>query len=85
MKYRKVDTLKFYLVNNAVKVEIEVPDGISKFLESIEVNVQKYAEESVQHAFRADFDVFRNEKERLIDLDMLIEKYDLKNFIWIYK
>jgi hypothetical protein len=72
-------------VNNAVRVEIEVPDGISKFLESIEINMQKYAEESVQHAFRADFDVFRNDQKRLMDLDVLVEKYDLKNFVWTYK
>lgn len=68
-----------------MRVEIEIPEGISKFLESIEVNVQKYAEESVQHTFRADFDVFRNDQERLVDLELLIKKYDLKNFVWIYK
>ena len=66
-----------------MRVEIEVPEGISKFLESLEVNVQEYAEESVQNAFRADFDVFRNDQARLVDLDVLIEKYDLKNFVWI--
>ncbi|MCK4952883.1 hypothetical protein KAS14_03790 [Candidatus Bathyarchaeota archaeon] len=68
-----------------MRVEIEVPDGISKFLESIEINMQKYAEESVQHAFRADFDVLRNDQKRLMDLDVLIKKYDLKNFVWTYK
>ena len=68
-----------------MKVEVNVPNGIVKFLKLQKVDVQKYAEESVKHAFRADFDVFRNDLEINIDVDKLVKKYNLENFVWTYK
>ena len=68
-----------------MRFEIEVPDGIVKFLKSLNIDIQEYLEESIQLAFRADFDVFRNDVEKNTDLDKLIKKYGLENFIWIYK
>ena len=64
--------------------EIEVPDGIVKFLKSLNINVQQYAEECVQLAFRADFDVFRDDG-KINNLAKLIKKYGLEKFVWTYE
>ena len=66
------------------KFEIEVPDGIIKFLKSLNINVQQYVEESVELAFRADFEVFREDLKINMNVDELIKKYGLENFVWTY-
>ena len=61
-----------------VKVEIEIPDGIAEFLKDHgEPDLKKYAEESVQHGFGSDWNCFENHPETFIDMNALIDKYNL--------
>lgn len=68
-----------------MKVEIEVPDGIVEFLKFLRIDPQKYAQEQVLYSFKADFDTFHIGPEIFIDLDELIQKYGLTDYIITYE
>jgi hypothetical protein len=66
-----------------VKVGIEVPDGIVEFLKEHlgygDEEVQEYVEESVQHKFGADWDVFNGGVVAFQSIGDLIDKYKLRS------
>ncbi len=60
-----------------VKVEVEAPDGIVDFLKAFNINVKEYLEEAAQTQFGCDWGAFEGDPSIFIDVNKLIEKYEL--------
>lgn len=71
------------MVRSMARVEIEVPDGIIEFLKQLpeydEADIGKYLEEAVQHHFGADWNAFARDADVFLDLETLIEKFNLRS------
>ena len=68
-----------------MKVELEVPDGMVRFLKEVcqysDVELHTYLEEALQEAFGSNWGAFIGDPRVFMDLSKIIEKYDLKSTV----
>ena len=68
-----------------LKVELEVPDGIVRFLKEVcqysDAEVRTCLEEALQEAFGCHWGAFLTDPAVFMDLSKIIEKYDLRSTV----